>query len=403
MLFRNCRVITPWEDHADGWVRIHGDEIAAEGHFQPPDTLEGETVVDLQGLVLVPGFVDIHCHGCGGGRATDADGLAKMAAFQARHGCTAFVPTAQSLEPGWLGLVEQARRSPLEGARVLGAHVEGAYVNPACLGGLRPDLARRTFAEGELDPLLDAWGETIALMTLSPEIPGGMELIRALVARDVVASVGHSCVTWDQFQEAVAAGLAHATHLFNATRYGYPPPERGLSRARLDEMVMLCDEVTTEVICDGVHVHPIMLRLALKAKGLDLISLITDANWTAGLPQGRYTLEDGQEVDVRPDDVVRSVGDGRIFGSNLSMDRAVANAVRLMDIPLREAVQMATINPAHVVGVASRMGSLEVGKQANLVAFDPEVRVRLTCVDGIVVYDPDQRCPPCIHRRVLAG
>ena len=401
MLFRNCRLITPWEDRADGWLRIHGDEIAALGHFQAPDTHPGETVVDLDGLILAPGFIDIHCHGAGGGRASDEAGIATMARFNARRGATAFAPTAQSAEPEWLGLVGHFRKEPPHGALVLGAHVEGVYVNPVCVGGLSLERARSAYTDGELDTVLKKFGPTIVLMTLSPEIPGGTELIRTLAANDIVASVGHSCVSWEEFQAAVGAGLSHATHLFNATRYGYPPPERGLSRARLDEMVMLTDDLTTEVICDGVHVHPIMLRLALKAKGLSRISLITDANFTAGLPEGRYTLEGGHEVYARPDDVVRAVEDNRILGSNLTMDRAVRNAVRLMGIELRQAVQMATINPARVARVASRMGSLEVGKEANLAAFDERLSVRLTCVRGGVVFDPENRCPPCVHRRIV--
>ena len=401
LLFTNCRLITPMDERPGGWLRIHGSEIAALGHFRPPDPLEGETVVDLGGLVLAPGFIDLHCHGAGGGRATD-EGIETMARFKACHGTTAFAPTAQSLEPDWLRLVGRYRKEPPPGAVVLGAHVEGVYVNPVCIGGLSLDRARPAYRPGELDALLAELSREIALMTLSPEIEGGLELIRTLVAHDVVASVGHSCVSWERFLEAVAAGLSHATHLFNATRYGYPPPERGLSRARLDEMVMLCDDLTAEIICDGVHVHPIMMRLAVKAKGLERISLITDSNWTAGLPEGRYTLEDGVEVYSRPDDVVRHVEGGRIFGSNLTMDRAVRNACRLMELPLREAVQMATANPARVVGVASRMGSLEVGKEANFVAFDEGVNVRLTCVRGVVVYDPDGLCPPCIHRQVVA-
>jgi len=393
LLFHNCRLLTPWEDHAHGWLRIHGDHIAALGHFRPPDARPDETVVDLTGLTLAPGFIDIHCHGAGGGRAVD-DSVDTMADFKARHGVTAFLPTAQSVEPAWLELLDHRRTHPPDGALVLGAHVECVYVNPACLGGLDPDRARRAFGPAELDPVLDHFPQAIRLMSLSPEIAGGTQLIRTLVARDIVAAVGHSCVSWQKFQDAVAAGLSHAIHLFNATRYGYPPPERGLSRARLDEMVMLADEITTEVICDGVHVHPIMLRLALKAKGLGRISLITDARWTAGLPEGRYTLEDGSEVYARPDDVVRNVADGRIHGSNLTMNRAVRNAVRLLGLSLGQAVQMATINPARVVGAASRMGSLEVGKHANLVAFDHDLAVKLTIVRGRPVHDPDGICPP---------
>ena len=400
LLFRNCRVITPTEERDEGWLRIHGSEIAALGHFQAPDTHPGETVVDLDGLILAPGFIDIHCHGAGGCQAA-GDGIATMARFKVRHATTAFLPTRQSVDPEWLADVERYRTHPPHGALVLGAHVEGVYVNPVCLGGLSPQRVRSAYAEEELAPVLAEFRDAIALMTLSPEIPGGTELIRALVANDVVASIGHSCVSWDEFQAAVAAGLSHATHLFNATRYGYPPPERGLSRARLDEMVMLCDDLTAELICDGVHVHPIMLQLALKAKGLDRLSLITDANLTAGLPEGDYELEGGEVVHARPDDVVRSVRDGRILGSNLTMDRAVRNAVRLMGVSLREAVQMATINPARVIGMASRMGSLQVGKEANVTAFDEALNVRLTCVQGVVVYDPEGRCPACIHRRVV--
>ena len=173
-----------------------------------------------------------------------------------------------------------------------------------------------------------------------------------------------------------------------------PPPARGLSRARLDEMVMLTDEMTTELICDGVHVHPIMMKLALKAKGLERVSLITDARSTAGLPPGRYVLEDGTEVVTRRDDVVRNADNpDRIRGSNLTMNVAVRNAVSKLNVELPEAVQMATINPARVIGAAWRMGSLEVGKEADLVVFDDAFRVKLTIVRGRPVHDPDGLCP----------
>lgn len=402
MLFRNCRVITPWEDHPRGWVRIHGEHIAALGHFRPPDVQPHETVLDLGGLTLAPGFIDIHCHGAGGGTTVD-ESIDTMADFKGRHGCTAFVPTWQSLDPEWLGLIEDRRRTPRPGALVLGAHVEGVYVNPVCIGGLEPERARDRFVAGELDAAFGQFPETIRLMAVSPEIEGGIELVRTLVNHDVVAAVGHSCVTWDRFQDALAAGLTHAIHLFNATRYGYPPPERGLSRARLDEMVMLADELTTEIICDGVHVHPIMMRLALKAKGLGRIALITDARWTAGLPPGVYTLEDGTKVRTRPDDVVRNVSDDRIHGSNLTMNLAVRNAQHKLHLELAEAVQMATINPARVVGAASRMGSLEVGKEANLVVFDDGLDVKLTLVRGRPVHDAEGLCPVAGPHAPAAG
>lgn len=393
MLFRNCRLITPSEDHPHAWLRIHDAHIAGVGHRRPPEVRPEESVLDLDGLTLAPGFIDLHCHGAGRGRALDQS-VDTMAEFKARHGVTAFLPTVQSVDPKWLELIERRRREPGEGALIPGAHVECVYVNAECMGGLEPERARHRFASGELDELLDAYPQAVRLMSLSPEIPGGPDLIRTLTGRDIVAAIGHSCVKWERFQDAVAAGLTHAIHLFNATRYGYPPPERGLSRARLDEMVMLTDGVTTEVICDGVHVHPIMVRLALKAKGLDRISLVTDARWTAGLPEGRYTLDDGVEVYARPDDVVREVGTGRIRGSNLTMNRAVRNACRMLGLSLREAVQMATINPARVIGAASRMGSFEVGKLANLVALDDDFHVRLTIVRGYPVHDPDGLCPP---------
>ena len=394
MLFRNCRLITPWEEHPQGWLRIRGQHIAALGHFRPPDVRPEETVLDLGGLYLAPGFIDVHCHGAGGGRAID-ESLDTMADFKGRHGCTAFLPTAQSLDPEWLALIESRRRTPPLGAQVLGAHVECVYVNPECLGGLEPERARTRFGDGDLDSLLEQFPETIYLMSLSPEIEGGMELVRTLVHWDIVAAVGHSCVKWEVYQDALAMGLTHAIHLFNATRYGYPPPARGLSRARLDEMVMLTDEMTTELICDGVHVHPIMMKLALKAKGLERVSLITDARATAGLPPGRYVLEDGTEVVTRRDDVVRNADNpDRIRGSNLTMNVAVRNAVSKLNVELPEAVQMATINPARVIGAAWRMGSLEVGKEADLVVFDDAFRVKLTIVRGRPVHDPDGLCPP---------
>jgi N-acetylglucosamine-6-phosphate deacetylase len=228
--------------------------------------------------------------------------------------------------------------------------------------------------------LLDAGADTIRMMTLAPELPGALEMIRTLVGERVTASIGHSDATYDEAQAAVAAGARCATHMFNAM-----PPlhhrEPGLLGAVLD-----LDELTCELICDGIHVHPAALRLAFRAKGLRRSTLVTDAMQAAGMPDGEYRLGSAT-VEVSAGRA-RIAGGGSIAGSTLTMDAAVANAVEFLGISLPQATLLASANPARLVGIDHRKGAIAPGYDADLTILDENLRACGTVVAGQWVHGP---------------
>ena len=215
------------------------------------------------------------------------------------------------------------------------------------------------------------------VMTLAPELPGGLELIRMLTAAGVIASIGHTDATYDEALAGITAGARHATHLFNAMR---PLHHRdpGVIAACLNE-----PDVLAEVIPDGVHLHPHIVRLALRTKGRDGAALITDAFSATGLPEGEHTLGPHRVFVKGP---VAALEDGTLAGSILTMDRAVGNAMAFAEVGLIDAVRMASLVPARVAGCAERKGSLEPGKDADVTLLDPDFRCRATWVGGRRAY-----------------
>lgn len=373
---RGGTVLTPHrllEDHA---LVIHGERVAAVlPAAEAPPPAAGD--VDAAGGWVAPGFVDVHVHGGGGHDTMDAthDALAGMSAHLARHGVTAFLATTVSASREAIAdaLAAIAEASDLPGARLLGAHLEGPYLNPDHRGAQDP-AALRLPAPAEYE----AWFARgpVRMMTLAPELDGALELIRAGRARGVRFSAGHSGAAYEELVAAADAGLAHATHTFN----GMPPlhhREPGLVGGVLTD-----ERIIAEVIADGVHVHPAVVRLLVQAKGPDRVVLVSDAIRATGMPDGTYALG-GQEVAVR-DGVCRTAA-GSLAGSTLTLDRAVANLVEQAGVPLPDAVCMATATPAAVLG-GLELGALTTGARADVVVLDSRLRVRTTVVAGEIVY-----------------
>jgi N-acetylglucosamine-6-phosphate deacetylase len=270
----------------------------------------------------------------------------------------------------------QAIQQPVAGAEALGFHLEGPYLNPIRPGALRSDFFRSP-SVADLDRLLDAGLSHVKLMTVAPELPGGLDLVRQLVVRGVVASIGHSDASSDETRAAIAAGVSHATHTFNAMR-GLHHRDPGVVGA-----VLVSEAVRAELIADGVHVDPVVMAALIRAKGAGRVALITDAVAPAGL--GDCDTEfDGRPIRVR--DGRATLADGTIAGSVATFDAGVRRVVRECGIPLRDAVVMASTTPARAIGVADRKGSLVGGHDADLVALDGDLRVRLTLARGEIVF-----------------
>jgi N-acetylglucosamine-6-phosphate deacetylase len=384
LLVTGARVLTPGGEWPLGWIAVEGRKIAAMGQGQPPPGTEaGADVLPADGLVAMPGFIDLHVHGAVGAEVMDADpeGLVRMAQFFAGHGVTAWLPsTLTASGPDTERALEAVRAvaGPVDGgATILGAYLEGPYLNPAKAGAQDPAQIRpadRAEAARLLDP------GVARMLVLAPEIEENRWLIAEAVARGVTVSAGHSDATYDQAVQAVEDGVGHVTHAFNAMRpLGHREP--GLLGAALTLPQLRC-----ELIADNVHVHPAVMRLLFAAKGPAGVVLVSDALRATGLPEGAYTM--GGRPVFAMDGSIR-LADGTLAGSLLTLDRALHNLQAATGRPLAELWPAASRNAAQAIGVDDAKGSLEPGKDADLVLLDPALKVVVTVADGAVVHGGD--------------
>jgi len=383
LLIHNAHLYSAVADWQPGWLLAEGGRIAGVGPGQPPDFAGRPDLrrIDAAGLDLLPGFIDLHVHGAVGHEAMDAepDGLRAMARFYARHGVTGFLATTWTASGDAILRALHAIRPTLGlvpgGAALLGAHIEGPYLNPARCGAQDARLIRRADlneARGWLDTGM------VRLLALAPEFDDNLMLLDECVRRDVAVSAAHTDASYEQVQAAVARGLRQATHTFNAMRpFGHRDP--GTVGA-----VLALPEITGELIADNIHVHPAAMKILVDAKGPSGVILITDAVRVAGLPEGEYRLDD-RLVTVR-DGAVR-LPNGGLAGSTLTLDRGLRNLRLATGRPLAELWPTSSLNAARAIGLAASKGSLEAGKDADLVLLDPEGHVCVTVVGGEVVYE----------------
>ncbi len=364
--------------------------VARAGYIQAilpgdvADPVPGDIVVDAREQIVAPGLIDLHVHGGGGYDTMDAtaEALDGLSAFHARHGTTAMLPStvaapAEEIHRA-LEAVADAMARPPAGARILGAHIEGPFLSPARRGAhlerhvRPPDRAR--------DGWLSEHQAAIRRLTLAPELPGALDLIRDLRAAGILVSLGHAAPDEAVLNQAVMAGASHVTHLFNAmsTMEKVGP----LRRPGLAEMALVCDGLTVEVIGDGNHLPFPVIRLVVRAKGVERVALVTDAMRAAGSSDGRYQLGE-MGVTVRGGMAVTD--EGGLAGSIATMDQLVRNAVEHVGLTLAQALEMATLTPARILGIDGRQGEIAVGKAADFVVLDRELRVVTTIVDGRVV------------------
>lgn len=366
-----------------GSVVVSDDgRIAAAGPRQATPA-RGE-VVPLEGFTLAPGFIDVHTHGGRGitfgapGRL--AEDLAEYSEWVTGTGVTGFLCSVAAPDARTLIDIVRAYAEILErgtpGAQALGLHLEGPFLNPARKGAFNPAWLRSP-SRDEVLACLEAGGGWVRQMTLAPELPGALDIARSVRERGVVVALGHSDADYETASTALRGDFTHVTHTFNAQR-GFGHREPGVLGA-----VLVSEGVTAELIADTVHVHPGAMRLLVRCLGPGRIVLVTDAMAGAGLADGPYELV-GHQVWVR--DGRATLADGTLAGSTASMNECVRNLARGAGLPLEAAVMTASANPARLLGLSQRMGSLEPGKEANLVALDEAGRVRLAMVRGRIVF-----------------
>jgi N-acetylglucosamine-6-phosphate deacetylase len=343
--------------------------------------------LDLRGGYLAPGFVDLHIHGAVGRDTMEAtsDAFRSITEFHLRGGTTSIaLTTVTAPEKEILRVLEAARplhNQSLGGSRIVGIHIEGPFISKEKPGAQNAKHIRPP-RESEWKNYL-RFGRLVTEMTLAPEIAGALPLIRALRRNGTIASGGHTNALDEQLRPALVAGLNHSTHTFNAmstaTRHG---PYR---IAGMLEFALAHPEITCELIADGVHVAPTLMRMLFNAKGRNGVCLITDATGGAGLKPGTAFEVGGVAARVTTDAALTADGSA-LAGSTLTMIEAVRRAAQWGGAPLADAIRMASLNPARQLGRDAEFGSIEVGKRADLVWFDREFRVRGVWLDGDVRY-----------------
>ena len=345
-------------------------------------TLTGAEVIEGKDKFIAPGYIDIHVHGGGGSDVMDGDyeAINQIAIAHSHFGTTSFLPTTMTMSKDKiirsLRSICEAVKKGTAGAEILGIHMEGPYINPEKKGAQKEEEIKKISIEEFLE-FNQASGNLIRLVTIAPEMPGAIGLIKYLYKQGIIASVGHSNATYVQTQAGIQAGLSHVTHTFNAMR-GLHHREPGVVGAALTS-----PELTVEVIADGIHIHPIVLKILTKIKEGEKIVLITDSMRAAGLKEGTYDLG-GQEVIVAKGQA--RLKDGTLAGSVLTMDKAVKNMVNKVGIQLPKVIQMASFNPARSIGIDDKKGSLEPGKDADIVILNKNLETELTIVAGKIVY-----------------
>jgi len=389
VLLRNARIVLPERTTENASLLIRHNLI--ERIQESPDQLFDEVTIDLAGCTLYPGFIDVHIHGAVGVDANDSssDGLQRLAQFLLHHGVTGWLPTLvpdsgesyrraiSAIDRLALQQKDADNRQTNPGARVLGVHYEGPFVSEHQCGALRSQFFKSFVNGDELKSLPRlATARAAHLITLAPEVAGGIDLIKALVKEDWIVSLGHTRASIDILEKARAAGARHMTHFLNAMpplHHRAPGPVGwGLSQ----------DEVTCDLIADGEHIDPLVLRLLMKVKGAARLALISDSIAAAGLGDGDYniwdetiTVTNGRTSNAR----------GSIAGSVITM----LDAVRRMLSQGASEVDVATMaatNPARLLKIDSECGSIEVGKRADLVALDSAGQVRLTIMGGEIAW-----------------
>ena len=387
LLVNGCIVL---EDRVleNGSVEIRDKEIIAiHENAPPPGKVE---IIDLHGCYLIPGFVDLHVHGGAGGDFMDGtpEAFRTICQAHARHGTTSLLPTTTvARHEQHLAFLEVCRHLKAEGtggASILGAHFYGPYFAPEARG-CHPAASVRAPEPADFLPFLE-YADVIATATVAPELPGAETFVRACRQHGIRCNAGHSHATFDQVEAAVGWGVRHVDHLFCAMsdrarlRQSQTYPMRG----GLMEATLFFDELTTEVIADGKHLSRELLLLAYKIKGPNRLALVTDCNRALDMPDGEYLFgpNDGGEPILRRDGV-GLMPDGRALASGvMGMDHAVRTFRRLTGASLAEVVRMASLTPARIAGFDHTVGSIAVGKRADLIVLSKELEVQQAYISG---------------------
>lgn len=375
----NGRILTPQGWLKGGSVIVEGNKIKAVSNNDLH--VEGAEIIDAKGCTIVPGGIEMHVHGGGGRDFMEGTEEAFRVAINAhaKHGTTSIFPTLSS---STVPMIEAACQTcdklmAEENSPVLGLHLEGPYFNPKQAGAQIPEWIKAPVAE-EYEPLLEKY-KCLKRWDEAPELPGSVEFITACRKHGVLPAIAHTRATYEDVVTGHDAGMTHATHFYNAMPVVYK--NREFKVPGTVESIFALEDMTVEMIADGIHVPPVMLRMIYQIKGVEKTALITDSLACAATEgdaafDPRVILEDG---------VCKLADRSALAGSIATMDRLIRTCVQMANIPLEDACRMASETPAKIMGVFDRKGSLEAGKDADLMMFDENLKLTYVMQMGNVV------------------
>jgi N-acetylglucosamine-6-phosphate deacetylase len=377
VLITNCRLFNSPDETTS--ILIENGTITRIGQ---DDSATGcENTLDAQGRIIAPGFIDIHIQGAGGADILDAnpDALKAISQTCARFGTTGFLATTifkPNQKNQHLSLTAQYVGRDLGGANLLGIHLEGPFISPQKRGMVQPDCLASPSLQ-LLDKILDLTNGQLKMMTIAPELPDCLPVIRRLVKAGIIASFGHSNATYEQTLDGFEAGIFHATHLFNAMpsiHHRSPGPLIAIFQNK---------QVTTQLIADGVHIHPAVLKFAYQMLGPERIIPITDGMQAMGLGDGKF-IYNGLEYESK--NGTARYKDGTLIGTALGISQLLARLMNFTNCPLDVAIKTVTENPAKLLGLEDKKGAIAPGKDADLVLLEPDCSVHTTIVAGKIVF-----------------
>jgi len=379
LLITNCRMFNATDDKQTTSVLIEDGKITQVGQID--SSVGCDNTLDAQGRIIAPGFIDVHIQGAGGADILDAtpEALKAISRTCARFGTTSFLATTvfkPDRENRHLNIAAQNVNRDLGGANLLGIHLEGPFISLEKKGMVLPESICPPSLK-VLDKIMDITDGRLRMMTIAPELPGTLQIIQRLVDSKVIASFGHSSATYEQTIAGFNAGISHVTHLFNAmpsVHHRSPGPLIAIFQAK---------HVTAQLICDGVHIHPAVLKFAFEILGPNRIIPITDGMQALGLGDGKY-LYNGIEYESK--NGAARYKDGTLIGASLGLNQLLKRFITFTDCPFEVAVRAVTENPARLLGLEDKKGSIAPGKDADLILLDPDCSVHTTIVAGKIAF-----------------
>ncbi|KAF5053946.1 N-acetylglucosamine-6-phosphate deacetylase [anaerobic digester metagenome] len=381
ILLRNIKIITPSEVLIGYEVLVKQGKITKIDLQENMQNIEFDEIIDGKGQYLSPGFIDIHNHGNSGYDFMDStiEAIDSIGKYHLQNGVTSYLGTV--LTQSYENIVEAVKNianfeNKENSSQILGIHLEGPFFSHSKKGA-QPDKFIRDPDIIFIKELIKISDNKLKMVSIAPEKDGALELIRYLKEKNVAVSMAHSNATYEEAMNGINNGATISTHLYNGMR-SFNHREPGIVGASLTD-----DRVCCELICDRIHLHDAAIKLALKAKGTDKAVLVSDAMRAAGLKDGEFELG-GQKVMVINGEA--RLSDGSLAGSTLNLNKAVYNMVKFLNVPIHEAVKMASLSPARAIGVHVNKGSIEVGKDADILLLDDNVNVSCVIKGGNVIF-----------------